>query len=354
MARDTALDTRSLLDVRGLTTTFVSRGDLVTAVDDVSFDVREGEVYCLVGESGCGKSVTVLSVMGLIAPPGQVMHGEVLFGGRDLRRLSRKEMARVCGNDISLVFQDPMTSLNPVHTVGRQIGESLRLHRGSSRSEARKRAIELLDLVGVPAARQRVDDYPHQFSGGMRQRAVIAMALACDPKLLIADEPTTALDVTVQAQIIELLDRLRRDLRMAVLLITHDLGLVAGIADRVSVMYAGRIVESGMVSEFFRSPRHPYTLGLMSAVPRVDQARGGRLIPISGRPPQLTNIPPGCRFAPRCPRRMGVCTEEEPALRSVDGGHVVACWAELAAPAEVGSGDFSAQATESRRRGAVT
>ncbi|MBI4493504.1 MAG: ABC transporter ATP-binding protein, partial [Chloroflexi bacterium] len=291
---------------------------------------REGEALGLVGESGCGKSVGALSLMRLVpSPPGRTVEGEVLFQGRDLLKLSDDRIRRVRGNEIAMIFQDPMTSLNPVLTIGRQITEALELHKGMNGSTARKRAIELLDLVGIPAAAARIDDYPHQFSGGMRQRVMIAMALSCDPKLLIADEPTTALDVTIQAQILDLIKRLQKDLGMALILITHDLGVVAGIADKIRVMYAGYIVESAPSDEVFRNPRHPYTLGLLRSIPRIDEPRKEKLIPIEGLPPDLINAPPGCPFAPRCAYALDRCRQENPSLASVAEDHRIACWADV-------------------------
>ena len=270
---------RPLLEVTDLRTQFFTQDGVVKAVNGVSFTLGEGEALGLVGESGCGKSVSALSLMRLIPqPPGRIVSGQVIFDGRDLLKLKEDDMRKVRGNDIAMIFQDPMTSLNPVLTIGRQISEALELHKGMDRSAARKRTIELLELVGIPAARNRVDDYPHQFSGGMRQRVMIAMALSCEPKLLLADEPTTALDVTIQAQILDLIARLRRELGMAIIMITHDLGVVAGIADRINVMYAGYIVETGTVDEIFHRPRHPYTLGLLKSIPRLDEPRVTNLI----------------------------------------------------------------------------
>ena len=322
-----------LLDVRGLVTRFFTGAGTVRAVDGVSFSLAPAEALGLVGESGCGKSVTALSIMRLVpSPPGRTIGGQVLFGGRDLLRLSEPELRRVRGGEIAMIFQDPMTSLNPVLPVGRQITEAIEFHRGMGRVAAHRRAIELLDLVGIPAAHRRIDDYPHQFSGGMRQRVMIAMAISCEPKLLIADEPTTALDVTIQAQILDLIRRLRRELGMALILITHDLGVVAGICDRVNVMYAGRIVETAGVDAAFADPRHPYTLGLLNSVPRLDRPLGARLVPIEGLPPDLIDETPGCPFAPRCLYRVGRCLTDAPSLTGVadgaDGGHShgAACW----------------------------
>jgi len=286
----------------------------VRAVDDVSFYLDRGELLGLVGESGCGKSMTALSIMRLVAPPGRIVGGEILFDGKNLLKLSNAQMRDVRGNDIAMIFQDPMTSLNPVFTVGEQIAEALRLHRGLSRKNARKGAVEAMREVSIPDPELRVDDYPHQLSGGMRQRVMIAMALACDPKLLIADEPTTALDVTIQAQILELLDNLRKTRDLAVLLITHDLGVVAEVADRVAVMYTGKIVEESPVDELFARPKHPYTEGLLRSVPKLtakDVVRAERLQTIEGVVPKPTALPPGCHFAPRCPYRMPRCDDGE-------------------------------------------
>jgi oligopeptide/dipeptide ABC transporter ATP-binding protein len=301
-----------LLEVRNLQTHFPTRAGLVRAVDGVSFYLDKGELLGLVGESGCGKSITALSVMRLISPPGRIVSGEILFDGEDLLKLSEARLREIRGDDIAMIFQDPMTSLNPVFTVGDQIGEALRLHRRLSKQDARRATIEAMKEVAIPDPARRVDDYPHQLSGGMRQRVMIAMALACDPKLLIADEPTTALDVTIQAQILELLDELRRTRELAILLITHDLGVVAEVADRVAVMYTGRIVEESPVDELFARPRHPYTEGLLRSVPKLtmeDVEKKKRLETIEGMVPSPTALPAGCHFAPRCPHRMPRCTE---------------------------------------------
>ena len=323
---------RSLLEVRDLTTYFFTGAGVVRAVDRVSFELAPGEAVGLVGESGCGKSVSALSIMGLVpSPPGRTVAGQVLFDGRDLLKLPEAELRRVRGGEIAMVFQDPMTSLNPVLPVGLQLVAALEFHRGASRRAARRRAIELLELVGIPAPARRIDDYPHQFSGGMRQRVMIAMAISCQPKLLIADEPTTALDVTIQAQILDLIGRLRRELGMAVILITHDLGVVAGMCDRVHVMYAGHIVESSDVVSVFRDPRHPYTLGLLRSVPRINEPRKEKLIPIEGLPPTLVGAQTGCPFAPRCPYRVARSDEANPPLEEVAPGHMVACWVDVRA-----------------------
>jgi len=317
-----------LLEVRNLQTHFPTRAGLVRAVDGVSFHLDRGELLGLVGESGCGKSMTALSIMRLITPPGKIVNGEILFDGKDLLKLSDSEMREMRGDDIAMIFQDPMTSLNPVYTVGEQIAEALRLHRKLSRSQARNATIEAMREVAIPDPARRVNDYPHQLSGGMRQRVMIAMALACNPKLLIADEPTTALDVTIQAQILELLDELRKQRELAVLLITHDLGVVAEVADRVAVMYTGRIVEESPVEELFARPKHPYTEGLLRSVPRLtvaDLNKNERLETIEGVVPRPTDLPPGCHFAPRCRHRMPRCTAEEIPLYQLEGNVEVRC-----------------------------
>jgi len=316
--------------VKNLKTQFFTQDGVVKAVDDVSFYIDEEETLGIVGESGSGKSVTALSLMGLIPqPPGKISAGEVNFHGQNLLDLDEEEMRHIRGKEIAMIFQDPMTSLNPVLTINRQIGESLQLHLKMNKDQARKRVIELLKLVGIPSAASRLDDYPHQFSGGMRQRVMIAMALSCNPKLLIADEPTTALDVTIQAQILDLVKRLKREFGTAVLMITHDLGVVAGMCDRGNVMYAGHVVETGTVEQIFSDPRHPYTLGLINSVPRLDEVRRERLVPIPGMPPDLINVPPGCPFYPRCSFHMPVCKEQNPLLRPMDGEHAAACWADI-------------------------
>jgi oligopeptide/dipeptide ABC transporter ATP-binding protein len=317
-----------LLEVKNLKTHFPTRAGVVRAVDDVSFYIDRGELLGLVGESGCGKSMTALSIMRLIAPPGKIVGGEILFDGRDLLKLSNREMRDVRGDDIAMIFQDPMTSLNPVFTVGEQIAEALRLHRGLSRKAARTAAVDAMREVSIPDPETRADDYPHQLSGGMRQRIMIAMALACDPKLLIADEPTTALDVTIQAQILDLLDHLRRTRELAVLLITHDLGVVAEVADRVCVMYTGKIVEESPVDELFARPKHPYTEGLLRSVPKLtmkDVVKSERLQTIEGVVPSPLNVPPWCHFEPRCPYRMPRCREGEIPLYPAGEGVTVRC-----------------------------
>jgi len=318
----------TLLEVKNLQTQFVTRSGVVRAVDDVSWDVAEGETVALVGESGCGKSVSALSIMRLVAgPAGRIAGGQVLFKGRDLLRLSEEEMRHVRGREIAMVFQEPMTSLNPVLTIARQLTEGLEIHLKMSPADARRRSIELLGMVGIPDPERRLGQYPHQFSGGMRQRMMIAMALACNPSLILADEPTTALDVTIQAQILELMKDLSRRFGVAMLIITHNLGVVARYADRVNVMYAGRIIERGTAREIYADPRHPYTLGLLRSVPRLDEPRRARLDPIEGQPPDLTRLAPGCAFAPRCTFRVERCVTEAPPLRPLGaGGHVSACW----------------------------
>ena len=322
------IDDRHLLEVNDLQTYFPTRAGLVRAVDGVSFYLDRGELLGLVGESGCGKSMTALSLMRLIAPPGKIVGGEILFEGKDLLKVSDAAMREMRGDDIAMIFQDPMTSLNPVYTVGEQIAEALRLHRKLTRKQARQATIEAMREVAIPDPARRLDDYPHQLSGGMRQRVMIAMALACNPKLLIADEPTTALDVTIQAQILELLDDLRKQRELAVLLITHDLGVVAEVADRVAVMYTGRIVEESPVDELFARPKHPYTEGLLRSVPKLtttESARSERLETIEGVVPRPTDLPPGCHFAPRCPHRMPRCTEGTIPLYQLEGGVQVRC-----------------------------
>ena len=316
-----------LLQVNELKTTFSTSGGLVRAVDGVSWDIDEGETVALVGESGCGKSVSALSIMRLVAPPaGRIESGEVIFKGRDLLKLSEEEMRAVRGSEIGMIFQEPMTSLNPVLTVERQLTEGMEIHFRTQPAAARARAITLLGMVGIPDPERRLPQYPHHFSGGMRQRIMIAMALACNPQLILADEPTTALDVTIQAQILELMRNLSRELGVAMLIITHNLGVVARYADRVNVMYAGRIIEQATAADLYAYPRHPYTLGLLRSVPRLDEPRRARLDPIEGQPPDLTRLPPGCAFQPRCKYRVERCVEMPP-LAVLDGaGHRAACW----------------------------
>jgi oligopeptide transport system ATP-binding protein len=327
-ASSSGLDGNILLDLNNLVTRFYTDDGTVHAVNGVSYALEEGETLGVVGESGCGKTVHALSIMRLIpSPPGKIENGEVIFGGRDLLKISEREMRHVRGAEIAMVFQDPMTSLNPVHTVGFQIMEALKLHQGMGEKAARNRAAELLAMVGIPDANQRLDDYPHQFSGGMRQRAMIAMALSCNPQLLIADEPTTALDVTIQAQIMDLVNRLQERLGMAVMWITHDLGVVAGLAETVNVMYAGYIVERGPVKLIYGEPRHPYTIGLLGSLPRLDEAPGTDLASVSGLPPDLLVLPPGCPFAERCEYAQDQCIEAMPPLEETGREeHAVACW----------------------------
>jgi len=314
-----------LLEVRSLTTHFLTEEGEVRAVEKVSFEIRPGEILGLVGESGCGKSVTGLSILRLLpVPPAKIVNGEVLLEGRNLLELTEEEMEKVRGNDIAMIFQEPMTSLNPVFTIGDQIIEAILLHQGLDKGEARKRAIELLDRVRIPSPETRIDAYPHQLSGGMRQRAMIAMALSCQPKLLIADEPTTALDVTIQAGVLRLLREIQREMGMSVLLITHDLGVVAETADRVAVMYAGRIMEYGPIEALFLNVRNPYTKGLLNSIPQLEDRRE-RLNAIPGQVPDPMNLPAGCKFHPRCYLRMEECEREEPRLFQVNGDHFSRC-----------------------------
>ena len=327
MTLSTPQDREVLLSVDNLNAGFNTDDGRVHAVDGVSFDVHRGEVFAIVGESGSGKSVTAMTILGLI-PTVDVTEGQILWKGRDLLGLPEDEMRKVRGGEIAMIFQDPLTALNPVHTVGRQIGEMARIHEGIGKKEALERAIEMLDLVGIPEARKRASMYPHEFSGGMRQRAMIAMAITCKPDLLIADEPTTALDVTVQAQVLEVLIDIKDELDSAIILITHDLGVVAGLADQVMVMYAGRQVEMGTTHEVFYESRHPYTLGLLASLPRLDDMGDEPLVPISGSPPSLIRRPSGCAFHPRCrfARVPGLCDTEVPDLRLITGdAHRSAC-----------------------------
>jgi oligopeptide/dipeptide ABC transporter ATP-binding protein len=316
----------NLLEVNNLKTYFFTRGGVVKAVDDVSLTIKPGETLGVVGESGCGKSVTALSVMRLVAnPPGKIVAGEINLNGENILEMSQEELTELRGSQISMIFQDPMTSLNPVFTVGYQIAETVQRHRKEvSKDQAWKRAIEMLDLVRISDAKRRAKNYPHEFSGGMRQRVMIAIALACNPKLLIADEPTTALDVTIQAQILELMKGLSKEFNTAVMLITHDLGVVAGSCERVNVMYAGHIVESAPVKQVFETPAHPYTVGLLHSIPRLDDQRGIKLTPIAGQPPDLLNPPVGCPYAPRCPKVQSRCRQERPELMPVGRGEQVA------------------------------
>jgi len=315
-----------LLEVKNLKVSFRTEDGLVRAVDGISFSVDEGEVVGIVGESGSGKSVTMMSVMRLINDPNAIYEGEILYKGRNLMGVSQDAMRQVRGEEIAMIFQDPMTSLNPVYTVGWQIEEQLNEHNDLNKGQARQRAVALLTQVGIPKPEQRIDDYPHQFSGGMRQRVMIALALSCNPDLLIADEPTTALDVTIQAQILELIKNLKQEFGSAVVLITHDLGVVADVADRILVMYAGRIVEEGNKEQIFYDPQHPYTWGLLGSIARLDRPRARRLTAIAGQPPSLINRPQGCSFRPRCPQAFDRCRAEDPQLTTkVGDGHLDAC-----------------------------
>jgi len=318
-----------LLNVENLTIHFHTDDGIVRAVEDVSFSVAPGETLGIVGESGSGKSVTNLAVMGLVPqPPGRVVDGKAIFRNRDLLKLSGRELRGIRGRRIAMIFQDPMTSLNPFLTVARQMTEVTRLHLGHSRDEALRHAVAMLDRVGIPAPDRRVFDYPHQLSGGMRQRVMIAMALSCKPDLLIADEPSTALDVTIQAQILELMRKLQEEQGTAIILITHDLGVIAGTCNRVAVMYAGRFVEEAGVDALFARPKHPYTLGLLESIPRLDEERGAELRPIAGQPPHLVDLPPGCPFRPRCRFAVERCANENPPLEG-EGEHRKACWVEV-------------------------
>jgi oligopeptide transport system ATP-binding protein len=316
-----------ILDVQGLETTFKTPDGVVHAVNGVTFGLGEGETLGVVGESGCGKSVTMLSVMGLVpSPPGKIVAGKAIYANQDLLHISKEELRHIRGAQIAMIFQDPMTSLNPVLTVGRQLTEPLELHLGMTKEQARSRAAELLQMVGIPNGKDRLNDFPHQFSGGMRQRVMIAMALSCSPQILIADEPTTALDVTIQAQITDLVKRLRDELGMAIIWITHDLGVVAGLAQRVLVMYGGYIIEEAPVKELYAHPEHPYTIGLLGSLPRVDDMERHKLISIEGLPPILYQKPNACPFAPRCKWVMEHCWNENPPLLVVGPEHRAACW----------------------------
>ena len=332
-----------LLSVKNLSTEFPVKKGIVRAVEDVSFDVDQGEILAIVGESGSGKSVTSLSIMGLLAEPGHVAGGSLEFEGKDLATLSEKQYRELRGNDMAMIFQEPMTSLNPVYRVGNQIVEAIRTHEKVSKAEAKDRAVDLLRKVGIPSPEARINDYPHQLSGGMRQRVMIAMALACNPKLLIADEPTTALDVTIQAQILDLLRRLRDDTGMAVLLITHDLGVVSETADRVVVMYCGQVVEEAEVRTLFDHPMHPYTLGLLKSIPRLEDDDSKRLYMIKGMVPNPLEMPPGCHFSDRCDSCMDICRTKVPELVDVDG-HKVRCFLYESADGEVKSEEAIARA----------
>ncbi|MDZ7357889.1 MAG: ABC transporter ATP-binding protein [candidate division KSB1 bacterium] len=316
-----------LLEIRNLKTYFYTSDGLVKAVDDVSWEVGAGEVIGLVGESGCGKSVTALSILRLIPdPPGKIVGGEIRFQGSNLLSLSLDDMRKIRGNDISMIFQEPMTSLNPVFTIGDQIAEVLELHQKMSKKAAMEKAVEMLKLVGFPSPERRVKEYPHELSGGMKQRAMIAMALACNPKVLIADEPTTALDVTIQAQILDLMLKLKMELNTAIVLITHDLGVIAEMAQKVVVMYAGKVMEQAEVTEIFDRPLNPYTQGLLNSLPKIDTARKQRLNAIPGIVPSLYDLPKGCKFSPRCQYVMEICHQSEPDLKEVNPGHFSRCW----------------------------
>jgi len=316
-----------LLEVKNLKTQFFTSGGVVKAVDDVSYDVEGGETLAVVGESGCGKSVSAMSILRLIPwPPGKVVGGTIHFMGKDLLTVSEDEIRTIRGRKISMVFQEPMTSLNPVLSIGLQLTETMQHHLGLSLEAAKKRAVELLTKVGIADPERRLDQYPHHLSGGMRQRVMIALALSCDPKLIIADEPTTALDVTIQAQILELMKELTRELGVALIVITHNLGIVARYADRVNVMYAGKMIEMGQAKQIYHDPLHPYTLGLLASVPRMDQPRGERLVPIIGQPPDLTRLDNGCAFRARCRYAIDRCANEVPPLEGTGDDHPVACW----------------------------
>ncbi|AEF83082.1 ABC transporter ATP-binding protein [Leadbettera azotonutricia] len=320
-------NSETVLEVKNLRTHFFTGDGVVKAVDDVSFSLRKGEVMGIVGESGSGKSVTNLSIMNLVqTPPGKIVGGEVLFHGDDILRMNEKQIRSIRGAKISMIFQDPMTSLNPFLRISTQMIETLRLHEKQSKKEAKKRAIEMLTLAGIPAAEQRIDAYPHQFSGGMCQRVMIAMGLSCNPEILIADEPTSALDVTIQAQILDLMKGLTNKFGTAVILITHSLGVVAGMCDTIYVMYAGRVVERGLTADIFENPRHPYTRGLIKSVPRLDRQNQDRLFSIPGQPPNVIDLPPCCPFFPRCPDAKGICKTQYPDETDYGSGHRAACW----------------------------
>ena len=316
-----------LLQVKNLKTHFFSDNTVTKAVDGVTYDVEAGETVALVGESGCGKSVSSMSVMQLIPePPGKIVDGEIIFDGRNLLDLNREEMRNVRGREIAMIFQEPMTSLNPVISIETQLTEAMTLQLGITDQQAKKKGIELLERVGIPEPETRIKQYPHEFSGGMRQRVMVAMALSCEPKLIIADEPTTALDVTIQAQILDLMKDLAAERDMALLIITHNLGVVARYADRINIMYAGKIIERGTCKDIFADPRHPYTLGLLESIPRLDQLKGSKLVPIMGQPPNLADLPPGCSFQPRCRFATDQCSIEYPGVTDLGNDHSSACW----------------------------
>ena len=318
----------SVLEVKGLKTYFKTDAGIVKAVDGVSFSVDEGETLGIVGESGCGKSVTNLSIMKLIpSPPGKIVGGEVLYDGKDILKMSEKELRSIRGNQIAMIFQDPMTSLNPFLKISTQMIETIRLHQKISKAEARAKAIKALDDVGIPSPEKRIDSYPHQFSGGMRQRVMIAMALSCNAKILIADEPTTALDVTIQAQILELIEKINKKYKTAVILITHDLGVVAGMCDKVCVMYAGKVIEEARTLDLYAAPKHPYTQGLIESVPRMDNSdKTKKLFSIEGQPPNVIDLPPCCPFHPRCHKTLEICKNHYPPFKSMGENHNCACW----------------------------
>ncbi len=319
-----------MLEVKNLETIFSTQDGVVNAVNDISFTLKSGESIGIVGESGCGKSVSMLSIMRLIPnPPGKIVGGEVFFQGRDILKMNQHDLQDMRGNQISMVFQDPLTSLNPVKTIGSQISETVLRHTDKDKKKAEQRAVELLKMVGIPEAENRLKDYPHQFSGGMRQRVMIAIALSCNPQILIADEPTTALDVTIQAQIVDLIKQLRVELGMAVIWITHDLGVVAGSVDRVIVMYAGQIVETAQLKEFYANPRHPYSIGLLMSLPRLDAETHQKLTSIEGLPPNLINMPNCCPFINRCKNVIEKCKHKNPPLRNVNDSHLIACWVDV-------------------------
>jgi len=315
-----------VIEIKNLRTSFFTPVGEVKVINDLSFDIKKGEILGIVGESGSGKSVTVLSILKLLGPSGKIVDGEILFEGENLVSKDNKFMSDIRGSKIGMIFQDPMTSLNPVFTIGYQLREPIIKHLKLSREEAHKKAVDMLRLVGIPDAENRINCYPHEFSGGMRQRAMIAMALACNPSLIIADEPTTALDVTIQAQILELMSDFQKKLNTSIILITHDLGVVAGLADKIIVMYAGHIMEEGLTEEIFYNPKHPYIKGLLQSVPNPDELERKRLIPIEGQPPDLLNPPNGCAFSPRCPYAMKICLKKQPKVSCISETHRVSCW----------------------------
>lgn len=320
------MESNNILDIENLKISFFTPAGEVKAVNDVSYHMKHGEVLGIVGESGSGKSVSSYSIMGLIAHPGKIVGGSIHFNGHQIETMTEKELQKIRGNEVSIIFQDPMTSLNPVYTIGNQLKEVLRLHTGKSKQEIHDRAKELLELVGVNEPERRLKQYPHEFSGGMRQRVMIAMALACEPKLLIADEPTTALDVTIQAQILDLMVDLRRKINMSIILITHDLGVVSNVCDNIAVMYAGKVVEYGTIDEIFYNPKHQYTVGLLKSIPKINEETHEKLIPIEGTPVDLLNPPAGCPFAPRCGKCMKICLNQMPEYTKLSDTHISACW----------------------------